>query len=66
MEVFRVSPDLTLFHVVLLRVLEAQLEVCLDLFEERILAAFESLLDVIEGYGPLDLLVIVGILPFGR
>ena len=63
---FCIFPDLTLLDVVLLRVLEALLEVRPNLLEERILSTLKSFLDVIEGYGPLDLVIVVGVLPFGR
>ena len=65
MEVFRVFPDLTLLHVILLRILEAQLEIPPHVVEERITSTFQSFLDVIEGYWTLDLVIVVGILAFG-
>ena len=66
MEVFGVLPDLTLLHVVLLRVLEALLKVSLHLLEERIAAAVQPSLDIVESYWTLDLVVIVGVLSFRR
>ena len=47
MQVFRVSPDLTLLDIVLLCVLEALLKVRPDLLKERILSTLESFLDVV-------------------
>ena len=63
---FRVLPDLTLLHVVLLRVLETLFKVLLDLVEERILAMFQPTPDLVESYRSLDLLVVIGILSFRR
>lgn len=62
MQVFGVLPDLTLLHVVLLRILEALLDVLLDLFEERILPRLQSTLDIIKSYGSFDLFVVVRVL----
>ncbi len=66
MKVLRVFPDLTLLHVVLLRILEALLKVLFNLLEERILPMFQSPFDVVKGYRPLDLLVVIRILSLGR
>lgn len=64
-QVLRVFPDLTLLHVVLLRILEALLEVSLHLVKERVAAPVQPTFDVVQGNWTLDLLIVVGILPFG-
>lgn len=64
MKVFSVLPDLTLLHVILLRVLETLFKVLLDLVEERILSMFQPTFDLVKSYRSLDLLVVIGILPF--
>lgn len=66
MKVLRVLPDLTLLHVVLLRILEALFEVLFNLLEERISPMLQIAFDVVEGYRSLDLLVVIGILSLGR
>ena len=66
MEVFGVLPDLTLLHVVLLRVLETLFKILLDLVEERILSMLQPTLDLVEGDRSLDLLVVIGVLSFRR
>ena len=66
MKVFRVLPDLTLLHVVLLRVLETLFKVLLDLVEERILSMLQPTPDLVESYRSLDLLVVIWILSFRR
>lgn len=66
MEVFGVLPDLTLLHVVLLRVLETLFKVLLELVEERILSMLQPTPDLVESYRSLDLLVVIWILSFRR
>ena len=66
MEEFGVLPDLTLLHVVLLRVLETLFKVLLDLVEERILSMLQPTPDLVESYRSLDLLVVIWILSFRR
>ena len=63
-EVFRVLPDWTIPHVVLLRVLEAEFEVLSDCIETRVLSSFYPRLDLVEGDWILDLLVVIRVLTF--
>lgn len=63
MQHFRILPDLTVIPVILLRVLEALLEVMFDFFKECIFAIVQMTLDVFESHGLFDGGVIVGILP---
>ena len=60
-EIFRVPPNSTLLQVVLLRVVEAEVEIILDVFESMILTRFDLAFDVLKGDGLLDELVVVWI-----
>ena len=61
---FRISPYLTLPHVVLFRILEALFKVLPDIFESRVRGGVELCLDFFEGDRPFDDLVVVWVLPF--
>lgn len=63
-KVFRILPDWTIPHVVLLRVLEAEFEVLSDCIETRILSGFYPRFDLFEGDWILDLLVVIRVLAF--
>lgn len=67
MQEFRVLEYLTLLHVVSLGVAEASFEILSNGVEGSIFPNFESGLDILESYGPLDLQVVVWILsPRGK
>ena len=65
-KVFRVLPDGTILHVVLLGVLEAELEVESDCVESWILSGFYPRLDLVESDWILDLLKVIRVLTLGR
>ena len=62
MKVFCVLPDRTLFHIVLLGVLEAEFEVLSDGIEAWVLSGVYPRLDLVEGDGVLYLLVVIRVL----
>ena len=63
MQELSVLPDLTLLHVVSFRIAETRVEVLPEVLERRVLPPLELRLDVVEGDGPLDQGVVVGVLP---
>jgi len=55
-KVFGILPDWTILHIVLLRVLEAELEALSDCVDAGVLFGFLPRLDLVEGDRILDLL----------
>lgn len=66
MEEFSIFPDLTLLHVVSFRIAKAGLKILSDFFERGVFVCFQLCLDVIESYWPLDLNIVVCVLPSRR
>ena len=65
-ENLRVYPNWTVSHVVPLRIAKTGLKILLDVLERAVCACIELSLDFVEGDGPFNELIVVGVLPFGR
>jgi len=63
-KVFCILPDWTILHVVLVRVLEAELKALSDCVDASVLFSFHPRLDLVEGDQILDLLVRVRVVKF--
>jgi hypothetical protein len=66
MQDFSIDPDSAVSLVEALRIHEALVEIALACFKSGVLAIIQLGLDVIEGYGDLDKVVVDWELPLGR
>lgn len=64
MEGFSILPNLALLLVVLFGISETNVEVDLDCVERVVLSQVQAVLHVLEGYGVLGVLVVIGVLSF--